>query len=65
MRNYTLEEIVKLSKSHKPTPGERRAQRISLMMGLRSNSSTVTREEVSIILDNIEGRTSTEEIKAQ
>lgn len=56
MADFTLEEIVKFSKAHKVTPVERRAQRISLMMGLRSEKSTMTREEVSILLDNIEGR---------
>lgn len=56
MADFTLEEIVKFSKAHKVTPVERRAQRISLMMGLRSERSTMTREEVSILLDNIEGR---------
>ena len=56
MADFTLEEIVKFSKAHKVTPVERRAQRISLMMGLRSEKSTTTREEISILLDNIEGR---------
>ena len=56
MGDFTLEEIVRFSKAHKVTPAERRAQRISLMMGLRSKKSTVTREEVSVLLDNIEGR---------
>ena len=56
MADFTLEEIVKFSKAHKVTPVERRAQRISLMMGLRSAKSTMTREEVSVLLDNIEGR---------
>jgi hypothetical protein len=56
MADFTLEEIVKFSKAHKVTPVERRAQRISLMMGLRSEKSTMTREEISILLDNIEGR---------
>ena len=56
MADFTLEEIVKFSKAHKVTPVGRRAQRISLMMGLRSEKSTTTREEISILLDNIEGR---------
>ena len=56
MADFTLEEIVKFSRAHKVTPVERRAQRISLMMGLRSAKSTMTREEVSVLLDNIEGR---------
>ena len=56
MADFTLEEIVKFSKAHKVTPSERRAQRISLMMGLRSEKSTMTREEASVILDSIEGR---------
>ena len=56
MADFTLEEIVKFSRAHKVTPVERRAQRISLMMGLRSAKSTMTREEVSVLLDTIEGR---------
>ena len=56
MADFTLEEIVKFSKSHRVSPAERRAQRVSLMMGLRSNKSTVTREEISHFLDHIEGR---------
>ena len=56
MADFTLEEIVKFSKAHQVTLVERRAQRISLMMGLRSTKSTMTREEISILLDTIEGR---------
>jgi hypothetical protein len=52
----TLEQIAEKAKKHVVTPAERRAQRISLMMGLRSKNSTVTREEVASFLDENEGR---------
>ena len=37
------------------TPAERRAQRVSLIMGLRAKRSTLTREKVEEILENTEG----------
>jgi poly-beta-hydroxyalkanoate depolymerase len=37
------------------TPEERRAQRISLVMGMRGHNSTLTREKVSTILEEVEG----------
>jgi hypothetical protein len=51
----TLEQIAKLAREHKVTPDERRAQRVSLIMGLRSEKSTLTREKVSDYLNQIEG----------
>lgn len=54
----TLEQIAEKARKHIVTPAERRAQRISLMMGLRSKNSTVTREEVASFLDENEGRES-------
>jgi hypothetical protein len=51
----TLDEISEFAKKHKVTPAERRAQRVSLMMGLRSKNSSLTREEASSLLDKIEG----------
>ena len=52
----TLQEIAEKARQHKVTPAERRAQRVSLIMGLRSKNSTLTREEVSSFLDQNEGR---------
>ena len=63
MKMHTLQEIAEISKAHKQTPDERRAQRISLMMGLRSNASKITREQVSNILDSIEGVSTTPQKK--
>lgn len=57
----TLEQIAEKARTHVVTPTERRAQRISLMMGLRSKNSTVTREEVASFLDENEGRETTTE----
>jgi hypothetical protein len=51
----TLDEIKDIAQTHKVTPSERRAQRVSLIMGLRSEKSTLTRDEVSGLLDSLEG----------
>jgi hypothetical protein len=56
MMTLTLEQIAEKARKHVVTPTERRAQRVSLMMGLRSKNSTVTREEVASFLDENEGR---------
>ncbi len=58
MANLTLEQIKEKARTHVVTPEERRKQRISLMMGLRSNNSTLTREEVASFLDTNEGHVS-------
>ncbi len=56
MTTMTLDQIAEKARSHKVTPEERRAQRVSLIMGLRSKNSTLTREEVASFLDQNEGR---------
>jgi hypothetical protein len=58
MATLTLEQIAEKAKQHTTTPSERRAQRVSLIMGLRSKSSTLTREKVASILDGFEGHDS-------
>jgi hypothetical protein len=55
MATLTLEQIAEKARKHRVTPAERRAQRVSLIMGLRSKNSTITREEVSSFLDQNEG----------
>ena len=55
MATLTLDQIVEKARAHKVTPDERRAQRISLIMGLRSKNSTLTRDEVASFLDQNEG----------
>ena len=55
MATLTLDQIVEKARAHKVTADERRAQRISLIMGLRSKNSTLTREEVASFLDQNEG----------
>ena len=59
MAGLTLEQIAAKAKKHVVTPAERRAQRVSLMMGLRSKNSTITREEVASFLDETEGHETT------
>jgi hypothetical protein len=51
----TLEQIAALAKSHKVSPDERRAQRVSLIMGVRSKSSALSREKIADLLDQTEG----------
>ena len=51
----SLDEIATLARKHTITPSERRAQRLSLIMGLTSHKSTLTREQVSGWVDQIEG----------
>jgi hypothetical protein len=51
----TLEHLANKVRNHTMTPTERRAQRVSLIMGLRADNSTLTREKVEEILDAREG----------
>ena len=60
MATLTLEQIAEKARNHRVTPSERRAQRVSLIMGLRSKNSTLTRDEVSSFLDQNEGRETVE-----
>jgi len=60
MATLTLEQIAEKARNHRVTPAERRAQRVSLIMGLRSKNSTLTRDEVSSFLDQNEGRETAE-----
>lgn len=59
MPSLTLEQIAEKARTHTITPAERRAQRVSLMMGLRSKNSSWTREEVKSFLDQNEGHDET------
>ncbi len=56
MSTPTLAELIDRARRHKVTPNERRAQRVSLIMGLRSKDSSLTREAVESFLDENEGR---------
>lgn len=58
MATLTLEQIAEKARKHVVTPAERRAQRVSMVMGLRSKNSTLTREEVENFLDQNEGHQS-------
>lgn len=60
MPTMTLDQIAEKARAHKMTPTERRAQRISLIMGLRSKDSTLTRDQVASFLDENEGHESTD-----
>jgi hypothetical protein len=48
-------DLIAKARAHKMTPAERRVQRVSLVMGMRGNSSTLTHEKVSTILQEVEG----------
>ena len=54
--SLSLDELVERARRHKMTPSERRTQRVSLIMGLRAERSSLTREKVEEILDEVEGR---------
>ena len=54
-----LEELVARARDHKMTASERRLQRVSLIMGLRGHSSTLTRDRVEEFLEENEGHEAT------
>ncbi len=51
----SLHELADRARLHKMTPAERRAQRASLVMGLRGHSSTLTKDKVEGLLEEFEG----------
>lgn len=55
MELKTTADLVARARAHKMTPDERRDQRVSLVMGMRGQSSTLTREKVSTIIREVEG----------
>lgn len=55
VRSARLNELVANARNHKSTPHERREQRVSMVMGLRSKSSTLTKEKVATLLSELEG----------
>lgn len=50
-----LDDLIARARAHKMTPTERREQRVSMVMGLRGHTSTLTRDEVETLLDEFEG----------
>lgn len=55
MQSTSLEALVERARQHRMAPEERRSQRISLIMGLRSHASTLTHTKVEELLDEQEG----------
>ena len=55
MQMPSLDDLVTRAREHKMTASERRAQRVSMVMGLRSHHSTLTRETVEEFLGEIKG----------
>lgn len=53
--HLSTEELFNLARSYRMTPAERRAQRVSMIMGLRGSTSTLTYEKVEEVLDEVEG----------
>lgn len=51
----TTPELIARARMHKMTPSERRDQRVSLVMGMRGKTSTLTHERVATILSEKEG----------
>lgn len=60
MATLTLKQIEKRVQSHVITPAEKRAQRVSLVYGLQSHKSGLTREKISSLMDEIEGHSQNE-----
>ncbi len=54
-RNPMLSDLVERARAHKMTPSERRTQRVSLIMGLKDKTSSLTREKIEELLDAHEG----------
>lgn len=52
---HTTQELIERARAHKMTPAEKRQQRVSLVMGMRGDKSTLTREKVATLLAEIEG----------
>jgi len=50
-----LQELAARARAHRMTPVERRAQRASLVMGLRGHQSTLTKDKVEDLLEEFEG----------
>ena len=55
VQSAQLDALVKRVRNHKMTPSERRQQRVSLVMGLRGHTSTLTKEKVETLLEEFEG----------
>ena len=51
----TLDDLVTRARQHRVTPEEMRAQRVSMVMGLKSHNSSLTRERAEELLGEIEG----------
>ncbi|WP_374650367.1 hypothetical protein [Rhizorhabdus sp.] len=47
--------LLKRARDYKMSPAERRAQRASLVMGLRGANSTLTEKKVHDVLEDLEG----------
>jgi hypothetical protein len=68
MERLSLEKIAETARRHRVTPQERRAQRVSMMMGLLPKETPVTRDEIVRFLAETEGvddRTSSASPKAR
>lgn len=50
-----LSELADRARNYKMSPNEKRAQRVSMVMGLRGHKSTLTKEKVATLLDEFEG----------
>ncbi len=54
----TLDQIREKALGHTVTPDEKRAQRLSLITGVLSHRTTLSREKVETLLNQIEGHPS-------
>jgi poly-beta-hydroxyalkanoate depolymerase len=53
-----LDDLIARARDHKMSPTEKRAQRVSMVMGLRGHTSTLTKEKVETLLEEFEGSAS-------
>lgn len=56
-RSARLNDLIARTRNRKMSAAERREQRVSLVTGLRSHKSTLTREKVATLVSEIEGST--------
>jgi len=55
MTTLTLDEIREFATKHAVSPQEKRAQRVSMITGMLSKKSTLTKDKVESLLNQLEG----------
>ncbi|WP_300301237.1 hypothetical protein [Ferrovibrio sp.] len=55
MTTMTMDQIREFASTHTVTPAERRARRVSLITGVLSEKTTLTKDKVESVLNHLEG----------